>query len=87
VTRLLAEMPAAEIRAWAIYRARFGLVHRHSHLLLARLAHGFFSVNRGKDSEAPDFADFYPAMRKPEQNDTRYTPEELKSLRSLMSDR
>ena len=80
-------MPAAEFRAWAVYRSRHGFAHREQHLLLARLTHAFLSVNRGKDSVPPEFSDFYAPLRKPVEGDSRYTAEERKSLKSLMSGR
>ena len=85
VTRLLHEMPASEFRAWAVYRERNGLVHRHSHLLLAQLAWSYACTHRGKNAEAPEFADFYPPVRTAEIDASggRYSAENLKTIRSL----
>lgn len=86
VHRLLAELPAVEFDAWAVYRKRYGLAHRESHLLLARLCHAFFSVNRGKDSDPPALAEFYRALREDAQGEgaSRYTADERKTLGNLM---
>jgi hypothetical protein len=87
VHRVLAEMPASEFRMWAVYRARRGLATREMHLLLARLTQAFYSVNRSKDTQAPELSEFYAPIREPDKGDSRYTAEERKTLKSLMRDK
>ena len=61
---LMQTLPAVEFDAWKVYRNTRGFAGRHSMLLLARIAHGYFSVNKAKDNAAPAFSDFYPPAAK-----------------------
>ena len=90
VAQVMSTLTAAEFRAWAVWRKRNGLVHRHTHYLLADLAWRFACLHRPADSQAPSFASFYPRATPddddaPSIKDDSMTPEDRKTLATLMS--
>lgn len=86
VGEVMRSMTSLEFQAWGAYRNRRGFALRGSHDLLARLTWAFNCANRGKDSAIPELGDFLPAARVIPDGDDRYTPEERKTLATLMRD-